>query len=178
MSKSSLEDLPPSYSESLSTPFPSSSAAAECVNTQVLPHVHKAILNQDPACILVIIPSNVSNLSPQSEGSSEKKQATPSSFPGEILVGFPITPTIIRLCGAQNTLEIWRRAVTVREFEAQLQKTLVSEGYSIIGHPSDTSQLSKSPNIAGSKNVDWKSPERTKLREHEARVEVSVKECA
>lgn len=171
MDKTGSEAPPPSYTESLSAPRPSS-ALTDVVDTYLLPHVHSATINQTASTILVIVPSNVSALSPTAESPSAK-ESTPSAFPGETLVGFSVSPTVIRLPGAENSLEFWRRPAVLKELEARLRRTLEGEGYSIIqGSPKPQSNAT----IAGSRNVDWKSQDRKVLGEGEAKVSAEVEE--
>ena len=171
MDKAGFEAPPPSYTESLSAPRPSS-ALAGVVDTHILPHVHSAIVNQIASTVLVVVPSNVSALSPTAEAPSEKESA-PSAFPGETLVGFSASPTVIRLSGAENSLELWRRPAALRDLEARLRRTLEDEGYSIIhGPPKPQSNAT----IAGSRNVDWKSQDPKVLGEGEAQVSAEVEE--
>ena len=171
MAKIGLQAPPPSYAESLSAPRPSG-ALTNAVDTHLLPHIQNAIVNQIASTILVVIPANVSTLSPPTEYSSEK-ESTPSAFPGEALVGFPTSPTVIRLGGAENSLEFWRRASVLNELKAQIRSTLEGEGYSMI---QGSLKSPSSATIAGSRNVDWKSQERKVLGEGEAKVSAEVEE--
>lgn len=171
MEKTGSEAPPPSYTESLSAPRPSN-ALTGAVDTYLLPHVHSAIVNQTASTILVVVPSNVSALSRTAESPSEK-EFTPSAFPGETLVGFSVAPTVIRLSGAENSLEFWRRPAVLKELETRLRRTLEGEGYSIVHR---TPKPQSNATIAGSRNVDWKSQDLKVLGDSEAKVAAEVEE--
>jgi len=166
-SQSAPDAPPPSYSESLSAPRDDVSRVPKFVESHILPHLHG-----DPTTTIVLIPSNVSTLIPE-----PTTFTSPAAFSHESIVGFHSTenPTIIRLSGAENVLDFWRRGAVIRELESQLLMSLSDVGYTVV-HASPKAKAQASSRIAGSQNVDWKGVERKTLTEGEARVTAEVKE--
>jgi len=158
---------PPSYSESLSAPRGHASRVPKLVESHILPRLHG-----DPITTLVLIPSDVSTLIPETTTST-----SPAAFSHESIVGFHSTenPTIVRLSGAENALDFWRRGAVIGELESQLRVRLSDVGYTVIRGSPKAKALASS-RIAGSQNVDWKGVERKSLTEGEARVTAEIKE--
>ncbi len=158
---------PPSYGESLSAPRDHVSRVPKFVDSYILPH-----LNGDPITTLVLIPSNVSTLIPETTTFT-----SPAAFSHESIVGFLSTenPIIIRLQGAENALDFWRRGAVIGELESQLRVRLSDVGYRVI-NGSPTAKAEASIRIAGSRNVDWKGVERKGVMEGEARATAEIKD--
>lgn len=166
-SHSAPDAPPPSYTESLSAPQDHVSRVPKLVESHILPRLHG-----DPITTLVLIPSNVSTLIPETTSLT-----SPAAFSHESIVGFYSTanPTIIRLSGAENALEFWGRGAVIGELENQLRMRLSEVGYRVI-HGSPNAKTQASSRIAGSQDVDWKGVERKSVTEGEARVTAEIKE--
>lgn len=162
-----LDAPPPSYSESLSTPRGHDSRVPKLVESYILPHLHG-----DPNTTLILIPSDVSTLIPETTTFT-----SPAAFSHESIVGFQSTenPIIIRLQGVENALDYWRRGAAIGELESQLRVRLSDVGYRVI-HGSPTANAQASIRIVGSQNVDWKGVERKSVMEGEARVTAEINE--
>lgn len=162
-----LDAPPPSYSDSLSTPRGHDSRVLKLVESYILSHLHG-----DPNTTLVLIPSDVSTLIPETTTST-----SPAAFSHECIVGFQSTenPIIIRLQGVENALDFWRRGAAIGELESQLRVRLSDVGYRVI-HGSPTANAQASIRIVGSQNVDWKGVERKSVLEGEARVTAEINE--
>lgn len=148
----------PAYSERLPIPPPSQvssspfSSLLQSVNqtrtsnirnlvaTHIHPHLHASAGSGLSTTTLLLIPSNTSSLqprpfSPSNLVSSDAESQTPDTFPGESIIGFGSAEnlSLIRLHGAENTLEFWRQEVVIRELDVQLKDELRKGGHRIVG---------------------------------------------
>ncbi|KAL8755013.1 MAG: hypothetical protein Q9199_003943 [Rusavskia elegans] len=154
---------PPSYDESLTASQPANPIASRIstlISTNILPH-----LKANPTTTLVLVPFDVTPLfaPPATETS---KDAKPSAYPGEKLVGFDSDehPLLIRLSDTEGGLHFWRTAAVLRELTAQLCREVISRGYRVVTG-------GRSP-----MGLEWHSFQQAKLMSGEARVHAEVRE--
>ncbi|KAI4196052.1 MAG: hypothetical protein LQ346_003307 [Caloplaca aetnensis] len=171
----SADAPPPSYSESVNAP-PWADPVISRVDTLIDSHI-SPYLYENPSINLVIVPSNVANLIPAATEPSSHKKALSNGFPNETLVGFPseIISIIVRLSGSEHRLEFWQRTSVLRELNLQLRRKLSFEGHRVVSSPLKA-KANNPARIAGSKEVDWRSIERTPLSDGEARASTEVTE--
>lgn len=111
------------------------------LSTNVLPHLYDSARAGLSKTTLVFIPSNVSSLQPQPFSSSAIADDGPfgaaaaDNFPGETIIGFPSAENlhIIRLHGAENTVDFWRQEAVVRDLNSQLKDELEKSGHRVVG---------------------------------------------
>ncbi|KAI4184760.1 MAG: hypothetical protein LQ348_004505 [Seirophora lacunosa] len=169
---SSPDAPPPSYSESVNAPL--TSHVSTVVDLDISPH----LAGDHATTTIILVPSNISTLI-ASPASGSPKDPSAGSFTGEILVGFPAndSPAIVRISGHDNRLEFWQRAAALGELKRQLSGRLAAQGYRISRDPHHQTKPSQtSARMPGSTHVDWKSVERSPLREGEATVSTEMKE--
>ncbi|MCJ1349306.1 hypothetical protein MMC31_007542 [Peltigera leucophlebia] len=147
------ENALPSYSESSTTtqhspfsPFLHSvnktrtSNIRNLLSTHILPHLYDSAGAGLSKTTLVFIPSNVSSLQPQSFSSSTVTDNGPfggaaaDNFPGETIIGFPSAENLhlIRLHGAENTVDFWRQEAVIRDLNSQLEEEFERSGHRVV----------------------------------------------
>lgn len=112
------------------------------LSTNILPHLYDSARAGLSKTTLVFIPSNVSSLQPQpfsfsaiaDDGPFGEAPAAADNFPGETIIGFPSAENlhIIRLHGAENTVDFWRQEAVVRDLNGQLKDELEKSGHRVV----------------------------------------------
>lgn len=123
------------------------------VSTYIHPHLHASALSGLSKTTLLLIPSNISSLQPRpfspSNPTLSANEVESDTFPGESIIGFASAEnlSLIRLHGAENTLEFWRQEAVIRELDTQLKDELRRSGHRVVGDvaeggkgPSETSR--------------------------------------
>ncbi|KAL8900386.1 MAG: hypothetical protein Q9207_005725 [Kuettlingeria erythrocarpa] len=171
----SADAPPPSYSESVNA-LPSADPIISRVRTLIDTHISPYRYN-NPSINFVIVPSNVTTLIPAPTEPSSCKEVLSNGFPNETLLGFPPEDIsiIIRLFGSEHRLEFWQRTSVLRELNEQLRRKLSFEGHRVVSG-SLKAKANIPARIAGSKEVNWSSVERTPLSDGEARLSAEVTE--
>lgn len=118
---------------------------------------------------LLLVASNVSALQSPTSTSIKGVQCSTNAFPGEKILGFPMTEdlTLIRLCGEEHTIEFWRQPAVIREFEEQLCEFLRDGGYVVVRDEGDGRNRT---------SAEWKTVEARVLANGHARTVVYIKE--
>lgn len=114
------------------------------LSTHILPHLYDSARAGLSKTTLVFIPSNVSSLQPQPFSSSAiaddgpfgaaAAAAAADIFPGETIIGFPSAENLhlIRLHGAENTVDFWRQEAVIRDLNSQLRDELERSGHRVV----------------------------------------------
>lgn len=186
------DDGLPSYADSVSVTQDTSpslprdlrtirkSLVSSLLTKHITSHIQTSVLCGLSSTTLILIPSNVIDLNPPT-ASSEKAADSAFTFPGEKLVGFPVTGnlSLLRLHEPENSTEFWRQPAVLQVLEQQLSVYLEQEGY----HVAKQSDLRRtepgsvsSSSSERSANKEWKTMEAATLREGEVRVGAEMKE--
>lgn len=191
-------DTLPSYNESL-LPSPPSRAPLSAslsrsrqhlistlLTTHIHPHMHTSALSGLSKTILVLVPSNVSSLhpapfiptDPDSYCNPFDKPGDGESFLGEKIIGFPSAENLflIRLHGAENTLEFWRQPAVIRDLETQLRAELWAGGHRLADDGEETNRNGTGMvgSNSASASVEWRFVEEAAVGEGELRVGVQI----
>ncbi|MCJ1273422.1 hypothetical protein MMC21_001213 [Puttea exsequens] len=191
MAAASSSDAPPSYSDSISSPQPTSlpqniaqaraALVSSLVKTHISPHLYGSTLAGLSSIILLLVPANVSSLQPQNE---IKDPSGDVKFRGESIEGFFSAEnlTIVRLHGRENSIEFWRQPAVIRELEQQLRAQLSKDGHRVvrddIGTSANSPSTAKPAGFFGKKpsSPDWKMPVVEALSEGAVRAAAEVKD--
>ncbi|KAI4199842.1 MAG: hypothetical protein LQ350_004373 [Teloschistes chrysophthalmus] len=159
---------PPPYSESLGIQSSHITPASSIIDSYVLPE-----LSNHPTTVVILVPSNVSNLICTSHEPSKDTRAT-GAFPGERIMGFDSDENVIinRLTGSENRLEYWQRRPAIQVLESRLEEALTAQGYDVSYGLKNTAPA----RIAGSHESSWRSLERLQATEGKTRIKVEAHE--
>lgn len=195
-------DCPPSYSESLlhSSSFHSSllisitetrrQLISALLTNHVHPHIHSSATNGLNKTTLALIPSNISSLHPAPFCSTDPsiyrnpfdQLGDGETFPGEKLINFPFAEkvSLIRLRGAENTLEFWRQPTVIRDLETQLKTELEAGGYRLVDEGDELNGNKASAVSTRNKgtNAEWRFVEKAAVKEGDFRVNVRIGDVA
>lgn len=164
------------------------------ISTHIHPHLQASAVSGLSKTILVLIPSNISSLQPRpfsplnpNSGINDTGSEAADTFPGESVIGFSSAEnlSLVRLHGAENTLEFWRQEAVIRELDSQLKDDLRRGGHRILG---DVKQGGSSEELQGTsmaetltkkisfRAAEWRFAKEEALRPGEVSVGVEFKE--
>ena len=184
----------PSYSESVSSAYsrpllPRNFNEARTVlisnliDTHISTHLHSNALSGLSNTILLIVPANVSSLQPSHSSTADDKPTSNASTHAETIVGFASAenPTLIRLQGQENSLGFWCQPAVICELQQRLGSQLKSEGYEVADSNEGSVPDTKAPGSTSQPTrsaADWRTTQRKRLRNGEARVEVGMQDIS
>lgn len=110
------------------------------LSTQILPHLYDSARAGLSKTTLVFIPSNVSSLQPKPLSpyalvtNDGPFGPAADKFPDETIIGFPSAENLhlIRLHGAENTVDFWRQEAVIRDLNNQLNDELERNGHRVV----------------------------------------------
>lgn len=160
------------------------------ISTHIHPHLQASALSGLSRTTLLLIPSNISSLQPQpfspDPRANDKGSQAADTFPGESVVGFSSAEnlSLVRLHGAENTLEFWRQEAVIRHLDSQLKDDLRRGGHRILGdvkegesfEPRERTRIEPLAKKANLRSVEWRFAKEEILGPGEVSVGVELKE--